>query len=129
MFGSDGRAISPHGFYGNGRPHPRFYGTYPRVLGRYVRERPAVLSLESAVHKMTGLPARRLGLSDRGQLMEGLAADLVVFDPDTVTDNATYDDPQQYPDGIPFVLVAGAAVIDHGRHTGARPGRVLRRGS
>ena len=129
MFGSDGRAISPHGFYGTGRPHPRFYGTYPRVLGRYVRERPAVLSLESAVHKMTGLPARRLGLSDRGQLMEGLAADLVVFDPDTVIDNATYDDPQQYPDGIPFVLVAGAAVIDYGRHTGARPGRVLRRGS
>ena len=129
MFGSDGRAISPDGFYGTGRPHPRFYGTYPRVLGRYVRERPAVLSLESAVHKMTGLPARRLGLSDRGQLMEGSQADLVVFDPDTVIDNATYDNPQQYPDGIPFVLVAGAAVIDHGRHTGARPGRVLRRGS
>ena len=129
MFGSDGRAISPHGFYGTGRPHPRFYGTYPRVLGRYVREQPAVLSLETAVHKMTGLPARRLGLSDRGQVREGLAADLVVFDPDTVIDNATYDDPQQYPDGMPFVLVAGAAVIDHGRHTGARPGRVLRRRS
>ena len=129
MFGSDGRAISPHGFYGTGRPHPRFYGTYPRVLGRYVREQPAVLSLESAVHKMTGLPAQRLGLSDRGYVKEGLAADLVVFDPDTVIDNATYDDPQRYPDGIPFVLVAGVPVIDHGRHTGERPGRVLRRGS
>ncbi len=129
MIGSDGRAISPHGFYGTGRPHPRFYGTYPRVLGRYVREQPAVLSLENAVHKMTGFPARRLGLSDRGQIEDGLAADLVVFDPKTVIDNATYDDPQRYPDGMPFVLVAGTAVIDQGRHTGARPGRVLRRGA
>ena len=128
MIGSDGRAISPHGFYGKGRPHPRFYGTYPRVLGRYVREQPAVLSLEGAVYKMTGFPARRLGFGNRGLVEVGMAADLVVFDSETVIDNATFDEPQRYPDGIPYVLVNGVAIVDGGRHTGARPGRVLRRG-
>ena len=128
MIGSDGRAISPHGFYGKGRPHPRFYGTYPRVLGRYVREQPSVLLLESAVYKMTGFPAQRLGLGDRGLVEVGMVADLVVFDPESVIDNATYDEPQQYPDGIPYVFLNGVVIVDRGRHTGARPGRVLRRG-
>jgi N-acyl-D-amino-acid deacylase len=127
MVGSDGTAISPSGRHGRPqRPHPRYYGTFPRVLGRYVREEP-VLSLPDAVHKMTGLPARRLGLQDRGHLAEGLAADVAVFDPATVIDRATFADPHQTPIGIPYVLVNGVMVIDDGRHTGARPGQVLRR--
>ena len=129
MFGSDGRAVSPNGLYSEFQPHPRFYGTYPRVLGRYVREQPAVLSLETAIYKMTGFPAQRMGFKDRGLITEGLAADLVVFDPETVIDNATFENPHQYPDGIPHVFVNGAAVVSDGMHTGARPGRVLRRGA
>ena len=128
MIGSDGRAVSPNGPYKDSLPHPRFYGTYPRILGRYVRERPAVLSLENAVHKMTGFPAQRMGMKDRGLVREGLTADLVVFDPDTVIDNATWEEPHQYPGGIPYVFVNGVPVVDEGRHTNARPGRVLRRG-
>ncbi len=127
MFGSDGRAVSPDGLYASAKPHPRFYGAYPRVLGRYVRE-DAVMPLETAVHKMTGFPARRLGLRDRGLIREGLAADLVVFDPNAVMDRATFEDPHQYPDGIAHVFVNGVAVIADGKHTGARPGRALRRG-
>ena len=128
MIGSDGRAVSPHGPYENALPHPRFYGTYPRILGRYVREQPAVLTLENAIYKMTGFPAQRLHLKDRGLVQEGLTADLVVFDPATVIDNSTWEDPHQYPDGIPYVLVKGVPVVDEGVHTGARPGKVLRRG-
>jgi len=128
MIGSDGRAVSPHGPYKNALPHPRFYGTYPRILGRYVREEPAVLTLENAIYKMTGFPAQRLHMKDRGLVKEGLTADLVVFDPATVIDNSTWEDPHQYPDGIPYVLVKGIPVVDEGVHTGARPGRVLRRG-
>ena len=129
MIGSDGNAISPTGHQWNTQPHPRFYGTYPRVLGRYVREEPSVLSLEAAVRKMTGLPAERLTLRDRGLVAEGLVADLALFDPDTVIDRATFEDPHQYPVGIPYVFVNGTPVVDGGVHTGARPGRVLRRGA
>ena len=128
MIGSDGNAISPDGHYKDFKPHPRFYGPYPRILGRYVREQPAVLSLEEAVYKMAGFPAQRMGFKQRGRVEEGLIADLVVFDPDTVIDNATFEEPHQYPTGIPYVFVAGEAVIDGGKHTGARPGRVLRNG-
>ena len=128
MIGSDGRAVSPNGPYGKALPHPRFYGTYPRILGRYVRDEP-VMSLESAVHKMSGFPAQRMSMKDRGLVKEGLVADLVVFDPETVIDNATWEDPHQYPDGIPYVLVNGVAIVDEGKHTGARPGKVLRRGA
>ena len=127
MFGSDGNSVSPNGVYKYDKPHPRFYGTFPRILGHYVRDE-SVLSLPEAVHKMTGAPARRLGLSDRGVIAAGNVADLVVLDPGTVVDRATFDDPQQYPVGIPHVLVAGEPVITAGKHTGARPGRVLRRG-
>lgn len=127
MFGSDGRAISPDGPYSFAKPHPRFYGTYPRVLGRYVREDPA-MSLETAIHKMTGFPAQRLGLRDRGLIKEGLVADLVIFDPERVVDRATFEDPHQYPEGISHVLVNGNQVISDGKHTGSRPGKVLRRG-
>ncbi len=129
MIGSDGNAISPDGLYKNFKPHPRFYGPYPRILGRYVREQPAVLTLEEAVYKMSGFPAERMGFKRRGRVEEGLTADLVLFNPDTVIDNATFEDPHQYATGVPYVFVAGETVIDGGQHTGARPGRVLRNGS
>lgn len=109
---------------GESSPHPRAYGTYPRVLGRYVRER-GILSLEQAVRKMTSLPAARLGFQDRGLVREGLAADLVVFDASRIIDTATFTDPHRYPEGIDAVIVNGDVVVDHGRHTGATPGRVL----
>jgi N-acyl-D-amino-acid deacylase len=124
MIGSDGRLTRPR----EGHPHPRWYGTFPRVLGPFVRDR-RVLSLEQAVHKMTGLSAARLGLQDRGRLVEGAYADLVVFDPATVRDRATFEDPHQYPEGIEYVFVNGVAVVDGGRFTDARPGRGLRHGS
>ena len=127
MIGSDGNAISPTGVHAGEKPHPRFYGTYPRILGRYVREQ-SLMSLETAVHKMTGMPADRLRLSDRGTVAEGAAADVVVFDPDSVIDRSTFEDPHQLSEGVRHVFVAGEAVISDGRHTGARPGRVLRRG-
>ena len=129
MIGSDGNAISPDGLYKNFKPHPRFYGPYPRILGRYVREQPAVLTLEEAVYKMSGFPAERMGFKRRGRVEEGLIADLVLFDPDTVIDNATFEDPHQYATGVPYVFVAGEPIIDGGKHTGARPGRVLRNGN
>lgn len=124
MIGSDGRLVRP----GEGHPHPRWYGTFPRVLGRYVREK-HVLTLEEAVHKMTGMSASRLGLRDRGQLADGMYADVVVFDPATVEDRATFEDPHQYPVGIDYVLVNGVAVVDGGKFTDARAGKVLKRGS
>jgi N-acyl-D-amino-acid deacylase len=124
MIGSDGSSLAVDGELGRGKPHPRSYGTFPRVLARYVREEP-ILSLEAAVHKMTGLPARRLGLGDRGVLAVGAKADVVGFDPARVEDLATYEDPHRYAAGIPYVLVNGRVVIDRGEHTGALPGRVL----
>jgi N-acyl-D-aspartate/D-glutamate deacylase len=96
-----------------------------RVLGRYVREL-GVLTLEDAVRKMTSLPARILGLDDRGELKEGFAADIVVFDPETVGDTNSYEQPKSYAKGVPYVLVNGVVVIDQGEHTGARPGKALR---
>jgi N-acyl-D-aspartate/D-glutamate deacylase len=119
--GSDGSALN---LKFPGKPHPRSFGTNPRVLGKYTREE-KVLALEDAVRKMTSLPAQVLGLKDRGLLREGYWADVVVFDPDRVADMATYENPKQYPKGIDYVLVNGAIVIDHGHHTGARPGRVV----
>jgi N-acyl-D-amino-acid deacylase len=126
MVGSDAVASSPDVGLGGSRPHPRTYGCYPRVLGTYVRER-GVLTLETAVHKMSGMPARRLGLRDRGEVREGAIADLVVFDPETVADLATYADPIRFPAGIPHVVVAGRMVVRDNQSTGERPGKVLRR--
>jgi N-acyl-D-amino-acid deacylase len=127
MVGSDGTAISPRGLHGPPqKPHPRYYGTFPRILGRYVREG-GLMSIEAAIHKMTAMPARRVGLQDRGVIAEGLAADIVVLDPSTVIDRATFDDPHQLPLGILYVLVNGVLTVDGAVHTGARPGRVLRR--
>jgi dihydroorotase/N-acyl-D-amino-acid deacylase len=122
MIASDGRLSRP----GDGHPHPRAYGTFPRVLGRYVREQ-RLLPLPLAVHKMTGLPAARLGLRDRGVLRAGAMADVVVFDGATVRDQATFEAPHQYPVGIPTVIVNGVVAVDGGVPTGARAGRVLRR--
>jgi dihydroorotase/N-acyl-D-amino-acid deacylase len=119
---SDGRLSRP----GDGHPHPRAYGTFPRVLGHYVRET-GLMRLEQAVHKMTGAPAARLGLRDRGLLREGMAADVAIFDPATVADRSTFAEPHQYPDGIPYVLVNGTVAVDGGRYTGQRAGKVLRR--
>ena len=107
--------------------HPRGAGTFPRILGRYVRER-KVLPLELAVHKMTGLSARNLGLKDRGRIAPGYIADLVLFDPATVIDRSTIAHPEAEPVGIPAVMTAGVWVIDGGKPTGKHPGRVLRPG-
>jgi N-acyl-D-amino-acid deacylase len=109
------------------KPSPRTYGSYPRILGQFVRDE-ALLSLEAAIAKMTSLPADRLGLRDRGRVADGLAADLVVFDPATIRSNATYDEPRRFAEGIDHVLVDGTFVVDAGGHTGATPGRALRRG-
>ena len=122
MIASDGRLSRP----GEGKPHPRAYGTFPRVLGHYARDL-RLLTLEQAVYKMTGQPARRLGLTRRGVLRVGAYADVVVFDPLKVADRATFENPHQYPAGIEQVLVNGVAMVQHGDFTDARPGRVLRR--
>lgn len=108
-----------------GLPHPRSYGTFPRIIARYVREM-GVLTLEEAIRKMTSWPALRMRLTDRGVIREGMWADVVVFDFEAIQDQATWDDPVEYPVGIDYVLVNGEVVVDHGRHTGARPGHVLR---
>jgi N-acyl-D-amino-acid deacylase len=109
------------------KPSPRTYGSYPRILGQFVRDE-ALLGLEEAIRRMTSAPAARLGLKDRGVIRDGSIGDLVVFDPATVQSNATYDEPRRYPTGIDHVLVAGELVVENGRHTGATPGRALRRG-
>jgi N-acyl-D-amino-acid deacylase len=121
MIGSDGSLVH----FGEASPHPRGYGTFPRVLGRYAREL-GVISLPEAVRRMTSAPADRLGFERRGRIAVGLVADLTVFDPETVIDRATFDDPHQYPAGIPHVFVGGVAVVQDGEVTGARPGVVLR---
>ncbi len=107
------------------RPHPRMYGTLPRILGRYVREE-KVLRMEEAIRKATSLAADRLRLADRGRIAPGMAADLVVFDPMTVADTATFENPHRYPIGVNWVVVNGVVVVKDGQHTGARPGRGLR---
>jgi N-acyl-D-amino-acid deacylase len=109
------------------KPSPRTYGSFPRILGQFVRDE-QLLSLEEAVRKMTSAPAARLGLVDRGLLRDGFWADLVVFDPARVRSNATYDQPRRYPDGIDYVAVNGQLVVDANVHTGALPGHALRRG-
>jgi N-acyl-D-amino-acid deacylase len=126
MIGSDGEGRAARGPYAAGKPHPRNYGTCPRLLGHYVRDR-GLLSLPEAIRKLTSLPAEKLGLRDRGRLEPGAVADVVVFDPTTVTDTATFAEPHRYPDGIPWVLVNGEPVIAAGQHTGSRPGRLLSR--
>ncbi len=109
------------------KPSPRTYGSFPRILGEFVREK-QLMGLEEAVRKMTSAPAARLGLRDRGTIRDGSVADLVVFDPATVASRATYENPRQFPVGIEHVVVNGVPVVTDGEHTGALPGRALRRG-
>jgi len=123
--GSDGWTCSIEGPLRRGFPHPRNFGTFPRVLGEYVRQR-RVLPLEDAVRKMTSLNATKLGIFDRGLLRAGNFADVTVFDSSKVIDRATYSDPFRYSDGIEYVVVNGRIVLERSRHTGERPGRVLR---
>lgn len=117
MIGSDGLHLP-------GKTHPRLFGAFPRLLSRYVREQ-GILTLEQAVWKMTGFPAQRMGFKDRGRVAKGLAADITVFNPATVRDVATFEDPCRFPEGIPYVFVNGHAVVDGGKHTGALKGEVL----
>jgi len=122
--GSDGTAVSPDGPTGKTHPHPRYYGTFPRVLGRYARDL-KVISLPEAVKKMTSMNADKLGIADRGRLKPGNWADITIFDPATVADRATFENPHQFPVGIPYVIVNGEVTIDNGQHTGALAGQVI----
>ncbi len=124
-FSTDSPIAAVDGPLSEGLPHPRAYGSFPRILGRYTREE-HVLNLEDAVRKATSLPAQILGIRDRGLVREGYHADLVIFDPNTVTDRATYENPHQYSTGIDYVMVDGTVVVDDGKITAARPGKVLR---
>ncbi|MDH3711204.1 MAG: D-aminoacylase [Cyclobacteriaceae bacterium] len=122
MVASDGRLVAP----GIGHPHPRWYGTFPRVLGQYVRDS-AVIDLPTGIHKMTGMPAARLGLIDRGLIKEGYHADLVIFNAATIKDRSTFTDPHHYPEGIEFVLVNGQLTVDQGQFKDIRKGKVLKK--
>lgn len=123
--GTDGLVFATHGPLSRGKPHPRSYGTFPRVLGRYVREE-GLLPLEEAVRKCTALPAARLGLTDRGLLQPGMRADIVVFDPATILDTATFEDPHRHPDGIAWVIVNGVIAVAGDEHRDPGAGEVLR---
>ena len=124
-FDSDAGSMAPEPPFTNTSTHPRAYGNFARLLGKYVREE-GVIALEEAVRKLTSFPAGNLGISDRGLLDEGYFADVVVFDPDEIGDRATYEDPHQYSVGMVYVFVNGTPVLDGGEHTGATPGRVVR---
>jgi dihydroorotase/N-acyl-D-amino-acid deacylase len=122
---TDSGARATDGPLAGSKSHPRGWGSYPRILGRYVREE-HLLSLESAIHKMTGLSARKVGLRERGELREGYFADITIFDPQSVIDRATFEQPNQYPEGIKYVLINGQITVDDGKHTGKLAGQVLR---
>lgn len=122
---SDSWVIAPSG---GGKPHPRGYGSLPRVLGKYVREEKA-LTLEEAIKKMTSLPANKIGLKNRGIIKEGYWADIVIFNPDKIKDKATFENPHQYPEGIYYVIVNGQLAVDNGKITGLKPGKILKRQS
>jgi N-acyl-D-amino-acid deacylase len=126
MIGSDGSAVSPTGKLSGGKPHPRYYGTFPRILGKYCREE-KLFNIATAVQKMTSMPADKLGLQGRGKLINEYFADIAIFNPETVIDKATFSDPHQFPTGIETVLVNGKIVIENGEHNGLFPGRVLRK--
>jgi N-acyl-D-amino-acid deacylase len=123
-FGSDGESQSPEGVFLKSSVHPRGYGNFARLLGKYVRDE-QVLTLEEAVRKLSGLPATNLGLDHRGLIKEGMFADVVVFDPATVADKATFERPHQFSVGMKHVFVNGAQVLKDGEHTGAKPGRAV----
>jgi N-acyl-D-aspartate/D-glutamate deacylase len=127
LVGSDGNCVATHGIVSQGMPHPRFYGTFPRIIGRYVHD-DGLIPLEQAIYKMTGGSAKALRLHDRGLLKQGYRADVTIFDPGDFRDVATYAEPHRYPSGArTTVIVNGAVVIENAVHTGATPGMVLRR--
>lgn len=123
--GSDGSAVAPYGKLGEGKPHPRYYGTFPRILGKYCREE-RIFDLPTAIEKMTSMSAKKLGINKRGILKKGYFADITIFNPKTIIDNATYTNPHQYPTGIKYVIVNGKLTIKKGKHTGELKGEVLR---
>ncbi len=125
MIGSDGNAVSPTGKLSEGKPHPRYYGTFPRVLGKYCREQ-RCMDLATAIKKMTSMPAEKLGLKQRGYLKNGYIADITIFNPETVQDNATFINPHQFPSGIEYVIVNGKLTIKNGEHTKQVAGEILR---
>jgi N-acyl-D-amino-acid deacylase len=125
VMGSPFQMVCTDGIALRGKPHPRVYGSFPRILGRYVKE--GVISLEDAIRKMTSLPAQTLGIRNRGLLKHGMYADITVFDPDKIIDKGTYQDPIQFPVGIEYVIVNGTLIIEHGAHTGKRTGKALRK--
>jgi dihydroorotase/N-acyl-D-amino-acid deacylase len=122
---NDSQGTAPDGLLGREHPHPRAYGTFPRILRKYVRE-DGRLRLEEAVRKFSALPAEQLRFTDRGVLKKGMWADIVIFDPATIRDLATFENPNQLSDGMQFVLVNGVPVIENGKQTNALPGKVLR---
>jgi N-acyl-D-amino-acid deacylase len=127
LVGSDGNCVATYGIVSQGLPHPRFYGTFPRILGRYVHDE-RLIPLEQAVFKMTGGPAKALKLRDRGLLKVGFGADIAIFNPDDFRDEATYANPHRYPSGErTTVIVNGTVVVENASHTGTTPGSVLRR--
>jgi N-acyl-D-amino-acid deacylase len=123
-FGSDEASQAPEGVFLKSNPHPRAYGNFARVLGKYVRDE-KVVPLAEAVRRLSGLPATNLGLDHRGFIKEGMFADVVVFDPATISDRATFEKPHQYAVGVKHVFVNGVQVLKDGEHTGAKPGRAL----
>jgi N-acyl-D-amino-acid deacylase len=126
-FGSDAESLAPEGVFLKSNPHPRAYGNFARVLARYTRDE-RLMPLEAAIRKLTSLPASNLGLKHRGSLKPGYFADLAVFDPAKIQDHATFDQPHQYATGMVHVFVNGVQVLKDGGHTGATPGRAVRRG-
>ncbi|NHK31099.1 MAG: D-aminoacylase [Asgard group archaeon] len=126
MIGTDGASITLTGPLSHGKPHPRYFGTFPRILGHYIREK-NIMPIETAIRKITSFPAQRLGLKDRGLLKEGMCADIVVFNSETIIDKATFTEPHQYPEGIEYVIVNGKIVIEKGKHSGTKPGKILRK--
>jgi N-acyl-D-aspartate/D-glutamate deacylase len=118
--------IGTDGIWSHGKPHPRIYGTYPRILGTYVREQ-RLLSLEEAVRKMTSFPAQKFGLWKKGIVREGMDADLIIFDPDTIAERSTFQEPHQYPAGLPYVILNGQVVVDQERYTGKLAGQVVKK--
>jgi N-acyl-D-amino-acid deacylase len=129
LVGSDGNCVATYGTVSQGMPHPRFYGTFPRIISRYVHDE-RLIPLEQAIYKMTGGSAKALKVRDRGLLRVGHRADLAVFDPDDFRDQATYADPHHYPSGArTTIIVNGTLVVENASHTGATPGKVLRRGA
>jgi N-acyl-D-amino-acid deacylase len=124
IISSDARAVATYGDLSKGSPHPGYYGAFPRLFGKYVREE-KLMTMEIAIKKMTSMPAKIMGLETRGTIASGMVADITVFNPDTITDLASFQNPHQYSRGIQKVIVAGVVVIDQGEHTGKMMGHII----